>query len=330
MTSETIDAPAPVRAAPAPPRPGLWRRTLRRSVLVPLVVLTPLLGSAPSADDPALIRVVPLAAAVALTVAAVLFTESLVNRGLLFAQAPSRLAAVTPFAVGAGLAAAGPVVLPGGTHLLSAAVVLGVAAAACRVDREAGRLGRRRAVLLVAGGAALAAGGDIVHLALPLATVAVAARGMIVLIGRRRQMATGAPARVLALLWLGFLPAFAAARAIDVLACPGGGCDRGPDAALAVAAGGVRLWVLLLLALAVLGWLARDAARDLPQLYRADRLQLGCLAVAAAALLASGAALAVLGPATKGLVVVVVAGALLLSVPGCALLTGRRVRRRGA
>jgi hypothetical protein len=287
MTSETIDVPAPVRAVP-PPYPGLWLRTLGRSVLVPLAV--PAAAGVP-------FRPVPLAAAVLLTVVAVLFAECLVNRGLLFEQAPSRLAALTPFAAGA-------MTLSGGTYVLSTAIVLGVAAAACRVDRDRRRLGRRRAVLLVLGGAALAVGDQVVHLALPLATVAVAARGTVVLIGRRRQVATGAPARALGLLWLGFLPVVPVARTVD-LPGSGGTLGAGPSGPA------------LLLAVAVLGWLAHRAARDLPYLARPDRLQVGGLTVAAVALLAAGAAVGAPAVAAAG-------GALLLAVLGYAVLTRRR------
>lgn len=285
MTSETIEAPARVRAAPFP-YPGLWLRTAGRSVLVPLAVLAPVAGG---------FRPVSLAAAVVLTAAAVLFAECVVNRGLLFGQVPSRLAALTPFGAGAML-------LAGGTYLFSAAVALGVAAAACRVDRDRRRIGLRRAALLVAAGAALAAGDGVVHLALPLATVAVAARGTVVLIGRR--VATGTPARVVGLLWLGFLPAYAMVPPIDL---------PHPD----VRAGAAISGPLLLLAVAVLAWLAHGAARDLPYLFRVDRLQAGGLVVALVALLA-------LGAARGAAEVVAVAVALSLSLLGYAVLTRRR------
>src|SRR3712207_7800514 len=61
----------------------------------------------------------------------------------------SRLAAAVPFAVGGGFVAAGsasPVVLFGGLYLLSAALVLAVAAAACRIDPE--RPGDRKSTRL--------------------------------------------------------------------------------------------------------------------------------------------------------------------------------------
>ncbi|MCA2215144.1 hypothetical protein [Jidongwangia harbinensis] len=438
MTTETIDAPPSVRvpAAPVPPVPPaprfgiLWRRTLRRSVLVPLTVLAPLVALAPTADhrynlywhggmfagDPAGIvrhtlgtvdtylrlgnfrplgrmleksldlaayaltsllglpvnvsfRLVSFVSAVVLTVAAVMFAECLVNRGRLFRQAPSRLAATVPFAAGAGLVAAGsasPVVLFGGTYLLSGALVLGVAAAVCRVDRERRRIGRWRGGLLLLGGAALASFNEIAYLALPFATVAVLVRGLIVLLGHPRQVLTGAPARVIALLWLGFLPVFGVVRAVIYSHCADGACYRGSDVALGpdvLAAAPVRMvawlpplmwrtateggrpWlgglmpVLALVVLAGLGW---RAIRDLPRLSGVDRRQIAGVIVSAVALIVLGGTLGGLNADVQALVadgrwgqgwrdtaVTAAAGALLLTALGHAVLTGPRFRRAG-
>src|SRR5690349_12760122 len=65
------------------------------------------------------LRVVSIAAAILLGVAALVLAESVAGRGRLFRTAPSTLAAVTPSAVAAGLVASGrssPVVLFGGLY----------------------------------------------------------------------------------------------------------------------------------------------------------------------------------------------------------------------
>ncbi len=262
-------------------------------------------------------RLVSFLSAIVLTVVAVLLAESVVARGRLFRRAPSRLAAAVPFAVGGGFVAAGsasPVVLFGGLYLLSAALVLGVGAAACRVDPDRARLGWWRALLLVAGGATLACVNEIAYLALPFATAAVLLRGRIVLGLSLRRVLTNVPARMLGLLWLGFLPVFGTVRAIIYGYCADGECYRGSDIVLGpavLAAEPVRLvawlpplmwgvategsgkpWPAGLLAVAaatVLGVLAWRAIRDLPRLSMVDRRQALGLAGAALALLVLGA-----------------------------------------
>src|SRR4051812_6339817 len=154
------------------------------------------------------LRLVTAAAAVLLGIAALVLAESVVAGGPLLRRAPSTLAAVVPFAVGAGLVAAGrssPVILFGGLYLTSAALVLAVAAAICRIGPDA-RVRFWWWLPLVAGGAALAAFNELAYLALPLATAAVAARRRWVLDRPFRGVLRSAPARVLGLLWLGFLP----------------------------------------------------------------------------------------------------------------------------
>lgn len=261
-------------------------------------------------------RLVSFVSAVVLTVVAVLLAESVVARGRLLRRAPSRAAAAVPFAVGGGFVAAGtasPVVLFGGLYLLSAALVLGVAAAACRVSVERARLGWWRALLLVAGGATLACVNEIAYLALPFATAAVLLRGRIVLGLSLRRVLTNAPARMLGLLWLGFLPVFGAVRAVIYGHCADGECYRGSDIVLgpavlttepvrlvawlpplmwgAATGGGVR-WLAGLLpvvAAVVLGVLAWRTVRDLPRMSTLDRRQAAGLAGAALALLVLGA-----------------------------------------
>lgn len=274
-------------------------------------------------------RLVSFVSAIVLTVAAVLLAESVVARGRLFRRAPSRLAAAVPFAVGGGFVAAGsasPLVLFGGLYLLSAALVLLVAAAACRVDPERARLGWWRALLLVVAGATLACVNEIAYLALPFATVAVLLRGRFVLGLPVRRLSANAPARVLGLLWLGFLPVFGTVRAIIYDHCSDGECYRnsdivlGPDVVVAeparlaawfppvmwqVATGGTGRWLLGLLpiaVLAVLGVLAWRAVRDLRHLSAVARGPALALAGAALCLLVLGATLAAINGEVQTLV----------------------------
>ena len=256
------------------------------------------------------LRVVSFAAAMVLTLAAVVFAESVTNRGRL-AGPPSVLAATLPFAVGAGFVAAGrasTTVLFGGLYFLSAALVLAVAAAACRITR----LSLIRGGLAVLAGAALAAFNEMAYLAVPLATAAVLLRGRVVLGQGWRETLRGPAVRLTALLWLGFLPVFLPVRAIIYRQCAHGGCYVGSDVALPGAAAalpnrlvswlpplmwqragdgilprlGTALPVLALLVLAVLAW---RAARALPRLSILDRRQaLGLAAVAAVALVLGG------------------------------------------
>jgi hypothetical protein len=309
-------------------------------------------------------RLVSFLSAIVLCAVAVLFAESLVSRGRLFRQAPSRLAATVPFAVGAGFVAAGPaspVILFGGLYLLSGALVLGVAAAACRVGADRTRLGWWRIALLLPAGAALACFNEIAYLALPFATAAVLLRGTLVLGLGRRRVLTNLPARVLGALWLGFLPVFIAVRAIIYGYCADGDCynnsdiNLGPDV---LTAGPVRMiawfpplmwrtaasdggwsWlsgVIPVLALVVLAVLARLAVRDLSRLSTVDRRQAAGLAAAAFTLLVLGATLAALNGQVQSIVaaghwgqgwrdtsVTAAAGALLLVALGH-LLSARR------
>ena len=278
-------------------------------------------------------RLVSFVSAIVLTVVAVLFAESMVARGRLFRRPPSRLAAAVPFAVGAGFVAAGtasPVILFGGLYLLSAALVLGVAAAACRVGpdrpRQDSRRGWWRALLLIVAGATLACVNEIAYLALPFATAAVLLRGRFVLGLPVRRLLTGAPARVLGLLWLGFLPVFGTVRAVIYRHCSDGECYRnsdivlGPDVVLAeparlaawfppvmwqVATAGTGRWLAGLLpvaALAVLGLLAWRALRDLRHLAPVSRGPALALAGAALCLLVLGATMAAINGEVQSIV----------------------------
>ncbi|XVV11563.1 hypothetical protein ACQP2X_43130 [Actinoplanes sp. CA-131856] len=256
-------------------------------------------------------RLVSFLSALLLCVVALMLVESVVARGRLFGQPPSVAAPVVPFAVAAGFVAAGgssPIVLFGGLYLASAALMLGVAAALCRLARF--RLWW--APLLVIGGAALAAFNEIAYLAPPLATVAVLARGHLVLGQGPRQMLTSAPARATGLLWVGFLPVFLAVRVVIHRYCATGPCYRGSDVqfgpetweALPVRAiawlpplqwqaatrGAWLVGIVLVAAVLVLIPVTWHAIRDLPRLSAVDRRPAAALAVVAATavLLAAG------------------------------------------
>jgi hypothetical protein len=250
------------------------------------------------------LRLVSFAAAIVLTLAAVVFAEAVTGRGRLFASTPSVLVATVPFAVGMGFVAAGrtsTTVLFGGLYFLSAALVLGVAAFVCRITR----LNWPLSLLIVLAGAALASFNELAALALPLTTVAVVVRERIVLgHGWRRP---GLNAAIL--LWLGFLPVFLPVRAIIYSICAHGACYTGSDVALPGAPAALPnrlvawlpplMWhraadgthlrligVLPALALFALALLAWRATRQLPRLATLDRRQsFGLAAVAAVALL---------------------------------------------
>ncbi|HEY0530654.1 MAG TPA: hypothetical protein VGD29_03555 [Actinoplanes sp.] len=259
------------------------------------------------------LRLVSFAAAIVLTLAAVVFAEAVTARGRLFASTPSVLVATVPFAVGMGFVAAGrtsTTVLFGGLYFLSAALVLGVAAFVCRVTR----LNWPRALLIVLAGAALASFNELAALALPLTTVAVVVRERVVL-GGNGWKRPGFNAAVL--LWLGFLPVFLPVRAIIYSICAHGVCYTGSDVALPGApaalpnrlvawlpplmwhraADGTHLRLvgvlpaLALLALAVLAW---RATRQLPRLATLDRRQSFGLAAVAGVALVLGAVLSAL------------------------------------
>ncbi|WP_433297013.1 hypothetical protein ACQP2F_39885 [Actinoplanes sp. CA-030573] len=268
------------------------------------------------------LRVVSFAAAIVLTVAAVVLAEAVTaRRPRLFGAPPSTAAAVLPFAIAAGLVAAGRLsttVLFGGLYLTTSALVLGVAAWACRA--------RRAGVLVVVLGAALAAFNELAYLAVPLATAAVLLRGRVVLGLRWLSPETlrGPSVRFAALLWVGFLPVFVPVRLLIRQRCAGGGCYVGSDIALGGAAGALPnrmaswlpplMWpratggglphlaaavpVLALLALAVLAWWTLRGLRGRPQL---DRRQATGLAGVALVLLVLAGTLASLNAEVQDL-----------------------------
>jgi hypothetical protein len=272
------------------------------------------------------LRVISFLAAILLTVAAVVFVEAVVaRRRRLFAGLPSVTAALLPFAVAAGLVAAGwlsTTVLFGGLYLTTSALVLGVAAWACRA--------RRAGVLVVLAGAGLAAFNELACLAVPLATVAVLLRGRVVLGLDWRRVLRGTPARFAGLLWIGFLPVFVPVRLIIRQRCASGGCYVGSDIAYGGAYGGAAsalpgrmlswlpplMWpratggefphlaaavpALALIALAVLAWRALRGLRALPTL---DGRQSAALAGVAVALLVLAGALAALSADAQRLAV---------------------------
>jgi hypothetical protein len=387
VAAPVVDVPLPLPTEPilvARPQVGvLWRRTVLRAVLVPLVVLSPIVALAPTADHrfniywhgglfrnhplrmvpdtvgslpgylragnfrplgrivekltdlaayllsdvfgiPANVafRLVEMVCAVLLSLAVLVFAESVVAPGPILRRPPSTVAAVVPFAVGAGFVAAGrasPVVLFGGLYFTSSALVFAVAALVSRTRPD--RAPRKRWIgpLLLAG-AALASFNEIAYFALPLATVAAAARGRYVLGVPWRRLARGGSAKLLAVLWLGFLPVFLAVRVVIARYCAAGACYRGSDVHLsaavatalpertvawfpplmwssAVHGGSHRAWltgVVLLLALVTLAGLAVHGVRDLPRLSPTRRTDALALTATALALLLLGAGLGAL------------------------------------
>ena len=184
------------------------------------------------------LRLVALAAAILLTMTAVLLAECVTARGRVFAGAPSVPAALLPFAIGAGFVASGRMsstIQFSGLYLFSTALVLAVPAWACRAVR-AERLGVRRGVLAVLAGAGIAAFNEMACLAVPLAAVAVAMRGRVAFGTPWRAMVSDPGSRFAALLWVGFLPVIIPVRAVIGANCADGGCYEGSDVALPGAA----------------------------------------------------------------------------------------------
>jgi hypothetical protein len=261
-------------------------------------------------------RLVSFVAAALLGVVAMLLAESIVARGRMFRRAPSTLAAVVPFAVAGGLVAAGrasPVILFAGLYLSSAALVLAVPLLLCRIHPQRPIRLWWTLPLIVAGGA-LASFNEVAYLALPLATVAVFARGRWLLELRGRKLWLAAPMRVLGLLWLGFLPVFLAVRVVishycSIRACySGSDVSAGPEVFAALpsralgwlpplmwgdaAQGGRSSGIVFVLAAAAFLTLAVLAVRDLGRMSIVDR--------PAGVVLVAVAATAVLLAATMG------------------------------
>lgn len=180
------------------------------------------------------LRLLTAATAVLLTAAAVLAADSLLGRDPSGRGAPPAPVVLVPFAVGAGFVAAGPMsttVLFGPLYQGSAALVLAVAAWTCRAAGDP-RAGVRRGTLALLGGAGLACFNEMAYLAVPLATVAVLARSLLVLRLPPRAVPRDAGTRLAALLWLGFLPVFLPVRAVIHHLCAAGRCYSGSDMAL--------------------------------------------------------------------------------------------------
>ncbi|GGN01342.1 hypothetical protein FHR83_000760 [Actinoplanes campanulatus] len=281
------------------------------------------------------LRAVSIGAAVLLTLAVVLFAESVLTRGRLFGGTPSRVALLLPYAVAAGFVAAGQdstTILFGGLYLTTAALVLTVAATACRLDR----LRWWNGVLAVTAGAALAVFNEPAYFAVPLATAAVLIRGRFVLGLTGRELLTSAGVRFAGLLWAGFLPAFATVRWIIRGFCAQGGCYQGSD--LIVDGRSVLLLPVRMVAwLPPLQWRAATAATPGDWLRGVvpvvALLLLGALAARTLTLLPKSsvpAARPLLGLAALG-VVVLACGALLatLSVAVRSAMSGRELWEQG-
>lgn len=269
------------------------------------------------------LRAVSIGAAILLTLAVVILAESVLNRGRLIGGTPSAVALLLPYGVGAGFVASGQdstTVLFGGLYLSTAALVLLVAAAACRLDR----LRWWNGVLAVTAGAALAVFNEPAYFAVPLATAAVLLRGRFVLGLSTRRLLTSPGAGFAALLWAGFLPVFATVRWIIRGFCADGGCYQGSDlildgrsalllpvrmvawlpplqweAATAQTAGAWLRGVLPVVAFLLLVVLAVRTVRVLATAERPDRRSLAGLAALAVVVLASGALLATLSVAVR-------------------------------
>jgi hypothetical protein len=253
------------------------------------------------------LRLVSFVSAILLTIAAVVFAAAVVSRReRLFAAPPPVPVALLPFAVGAGLVAAGwtsTTVLFGALYLATSALVLAVAAWACR--------SRRPGALVVLAGAGIAAFNELALLAVPLATAAVLLRNRVVL-GRPLFAQT----RFLVLLWAGFLPVILPIRTIIYLRCADGGCYSGSDLALAGAPAALParmlswlpplMWdraahgiphvaaavpLLALIALAVPAWRVGRGLRRLPALDRRQTYGLASVSIVLLILAASIAAL---------------------------------------
>ncbi|GLY04877.1 hypothetical protein [Actinoplanes sp. NBRC 101535] len=175
-----------------------------------------------------LLRLVTLGAAIAVTFAVVLLAESVLTRGRMFTTAPSVVALLLPYAVGAGFVAAGrnsTTTLFGGLYLSTTALVLLVAVAACRLAR----MRWWHAVFAVTAGGALAVYNEPAYFAVPLATAAVLLRNRFVLGQGARELLRSPGVRFAALLWAGFLPVFGTVRWVIRGYCADGGCYHGSD-----------------------------------------------------------------------------------------------------
>jgi hypothetical protein len=209
------------------------------------------------------LRLVVTVAAVLVTGAVVVFAEAVTARGRMFASPPARPFLLMPFAVAACLVAVDSAV-----NLLSAALMLFVAAWLCRAPR--------RAVAVVAAGLLLAVFNDVAAMAVPLVTVVLV---------MRQQF------RPVALLWAGFLPAF-------VLLHSAWATPRLPDLP------DVALPSMVVLVLAAVAFivLTRRSFAELPELPVPDRSQRTVLVAAGIVLLLGPP---VLVPASVALLVAV-------------------------
>ncbi len=363
----------------------LWRRSIVRALVVPIVVLAPIVSLAPTVDhrfniylngglyrsnplwivwdnfasvphyldlgnfrpigrclEAALdlmtflltdllglpanvsLRIVSFAAASVLSLSLLFFAETFLARGRVFASKPSVFSAAIPFAVAMGLVAAGftsTTILFGALYMLSAALVLLMTAAVLWASPRSSKpmgVGWKMACLVLVG-AALASFNEIGYFALPLASVAVLLRGRFVLAQRWAEVWAGAGVRIVAWMWLGFLPVFLVTRAIIWGKCHQGGCYEGSDIVLspdifvalpnrlvswlpplmwhaADSAGGhtVLFGFLPLVAAIALGLFAWGAIKDLRSLAAVDRVRAYALAGLALVLLVLGSVLAAL------------------------------------
>jgi hypothetical protein len=308
-------------------------RPLGRMLERSLDVLTFALSTALGLPANIAMRLVHLAGAAILGLVLLLAVETMTSRRPLAAQPPSAAAQLLPLTFAALLVAAGgtsTIVVFTDLYFASMALVLGVALAAARhrwLTTDGLTLGSAAAALVV--GAGLAAFNEITALALPLAIVAVLARGRLTmelpwrtLVRRRAVLATGVGA-------IGFAAVFVPVRVMIASSCADGGCyeasDISIDPAFFPALGHRALtWIpplawraataetgghwyltrnpvllLLLAVLAVLGW---RTAVELRRSRLPRRRELLALALLGAGTLALGATMAALSSFVQGLV----------------------------
>ncbi|HWS36503.1 MAG TPA: hypothetical protein VN408_27675 [Actinoplanes sp.] len=258
------------------------------------------------------LRIVAVVAAMLVTASAVWFAAAVISGGRPTAAPPARPIVLLPFAIGAGLIAAGQVsttVVFSGLYFVSSALVLLVAAwAAAAVGRP--RLGVWRGVAAVLIGAAIAGFNEMACLAIPLALTVVTVRARLVVGLPWREFARDSGIRAALLLVAGYLPVLVPVRMIIQRACADGGCYEGSAVSVAGAAATfphrMVAWlpplawesadvttvaVLSAVALSIVGL---PVLRSLAGLPAASRPQAAALAITGTAVLVLGSAVAAL------------------------------------
>ncbi|WP_109473682.1 hypothetical protein [Ornithinimicrobium cavernae] len=281
---------------------------------------------------PMALRVVALVFAVLVCVAAVLWAETLSREGPALSGRPSALALLTALTFPMFLVAStgSAVVLYTSLYACSVAVVLLVAS---WTSRRAGFDSRRAGpVLLVAAvliGAAMAAFNEITYLAVPLAVVTVAARGLLTLRMRLVDVLVSRAARVVLAAAVGFAAVLVPVRLLIAERCADGGCYAASDLSVTEAAL-PALGHRLLSAVPPVPWLAAEPSpqRWVPQ---TDPVLLGSLgALAVLVLLTAWEVRTRHLPPWRVVLVVVLAGLALLVGSSLAMALTTEVQNRVA